>query len=118
MKANDNLTVAGGVSKEAEELLNLDIKNREAKINADVMVSTAIATAAFNAFKLTNSDFFGAIKAHVQWYLSNPGAEKASENQTTRTKSLDMNAAGPSVTSSKPTGEKTETTEKKEETAK
>lgn len=116
MKTNDNLTVAGGVSKEAEELLNLDIKNREAKINADVMVSTAIATAAFNAFKLTNSDFFGAIKAHVQWYLSNPGAEKASENQTTRTKSLDMNAAGPSVTSSKPTDEKTETTEKKEGT--
>jgi hypothetical protein len=72
------------------------------------MVSTAIATAAFNAFKLTNSDFFSAIKAHVQWYLSNPGAEKASENQTTRTKSLDMNAAGTAVTSkSKPTESET-----------
>lgn len=99
MNAKDNITVAGGTAKEAEELLSLDIKNREAKINADVMVSTAIATAAFNAFKLTNSDFFGAIKAHVQWYLSNPGAEKASENQTTRTKSLDMNAAGVAVSS-------------------
>jgi transcription initiation factor TFIIIB Brf1 subunit/transcription initiation factor TFIIB len=99
MNAKDNITVAGGTAKEAEELLSLDIKNREAKINADIMVSTAIATAAFNAFKLTNSDFFGAIKAHVQWYLNNPGAEKASENQTTRTKSLDMNAAGTPVSS-------------------
>jgi hypothetical protein len=108
MNIKDNITVAGGTAKEAEELLSLDIKNREAKINADVMVSTAIATAAFNAFKLTNSDFFSAIKAHVQWYLSNPGAEKASENQTTRTKSLDMNAAGTAVTSkSKPTESET-----------
>ena len=32
------------------------------------------------------------IKAHVQWYLSNPGAEKLDENKATRTRVLNMNA--------------------------
>ena len=63
------------------------------------MISTAIATEAFNAFKLTNKDFFDIIKAHVQWYLANPGAEKDSANTTTRVRNLNMNATTASVNS-------------------
>lgn len=80
------------ISKKAEEMLNKDINNRQAEVNADVMVSTSITNNLFNSFKLINKDFFSIIQAHVQWYLSNPGAEKQSENMTTRTHSLDMNA--------------------------
>lgn len=80
------------ISKKAEEMLNKDINNRQAEVNADVMVSTSITNNLFNSFKLINKDFFSIIQAHVQWYLSNPGAEKQSENITTRTHSLDMNA--------------------------
>lgn len=85
------------VSKQAQELLDMDIKNRQAVINADIMISTSLTSCLFNAFKLTNKDFFSIIQAHVQWYLSNPGAEKQSENITTRTRSLDMNATGGTV---------------------
>lgn len=108
MKVNDNITVQGGIAKEAEECLNLDIKNREATINADIMISTTIASSMFNAFKYINKECFNAIKAHVQWYLNNPGADKDSANQTSRTRGLDMNAGGVSVSSS---NEKTTTTE-------
>ena len=80
------------ISKKAEEILTKDINNRQAEVNADVMVSTSITTNMFNSFKLINKDFFSILQAHVQWYLSNPGAEKQSENQTTRTHNLDMNA--------------------------
>jgi len=107
MKVNDNITVQGGIAKEAEECLNLDIKNREATINADIMISTTIASSMFNAFKYINKECFNAIKAHVQWYLNNPGADKDSANQTSRTRGLDMNAGGVSVSSS---NEKTTTT--------
>ena len=79
-------------SKKAEEMLNKDINNRQAEVNADIMISTSIANNLFNAFKLTNKDFFSILQFHVQWYLSNPGAEKQSENILSRTHSLDMNA--------------------------
>lgn len=78
--------------KKAEEILNKDINNRQAEVNADVMISTSVTTNMFNSFKLINKDFFSILQAHVQWYLGNPGAEKQSENQTTRTHNLDMNA--------------------------
>lgn len=99
MKANDNITVQGGTAKEAEEVLSLDITRRETCINADVSISTTIATAMFNAFKYINKESFSAIKAHVQWYLSNPGAENDSANQTPRVRKKDMNAAQAPVTS-------------------
>ena len=91
MDAKD-INVATGVDAQVKELLDIDIRNREASINGYVMISTAIATEAFNAFKLTNKDFFDIIKAHVQWYLANPGAEKDSANTTTRVRNLNMNA--------------------------
>lgn len=99
MTAQDNLTVAGGIAAEAEKLLTQDITNREIEINANVNISTSIATAAFNAFKYINKECFEAVKAHVQWYLSNPGAENDAANQTARPRSLEMNAAQPAVTS-------------------
>lgn len=67
------------------------IHNQQAEVNAMVQCTSAIARAAFGAYKSANSDFFKIIQAHVQWYLSNPGSEKASENQTTRGKNLDLN---------------------------
>jgi hypothetical protein len=91
MDAKD-INVANGVDAQVKELLDIDIRNREASINGYVMISTAIATEAFNAFKLTNKDFFDILKAHVQWYLANPGAEKDSANTTTRVRNLNMNA--------------------------
>ena len=91
---NDNLDVAGGVSKEIDEFITLDIKRRETIINANVNISTTLATQMFNAFKYINDQCFKAVKAHVQWYLSNPGAEDQAENQTTRARSLDMNVLG------------------------
>ena len=55
------------VSKQAKELLDIDIKNRQAVVNADIMISTSLTSSLFNAFKLTNKDFFSIIQAHVQW---------------------------------------------------
>ena len=55
-------------------------------------VASTIVRKAFTAFQNANSDFFTLIKAHVQWYLSNPGAEKLDENKATRTRVLNMNA--------------------------
>jgi hypothetical protein len=48
----------------------------------------------FNAFQLLNKDFFSIIKFHVQWYLSNPGAEKDAANKATRKMDRNMNASG------------------------
>ncbi len=76
----------------ANKLLDIDIYNRQAAINSSVQISSAIARSMFGAFQLANKDFFWIIKHHVQWYLSNPGAEKQSENQTTRVKSTDISA--------------------------
>lgn len=86
---NDNRSE---IQKKAEEILNKDITNRQAEVNADVMISTSITTNMFNSFKLINKDYFSILQAHVQWYLSNPGAEKNSENITTRTRNLNMNS--------------------------
>lgn len=79
------------VTKKANDLLDRDIYNRQAIVNTDVQISSSIARAAFNAFELANKDYWAIIKAHVQWYLGNPGAEKNSENQTSRPKNLNMN---------------------------
>ena len=86
------------LSKKAEEVLTRDINNRQALVNADIMISTTIANQMFAAFKLTNSDFFEIIKAHVQWYLGNPGSEKQTDNAANRPRNLDMNATVPGVT--------------------
>ena len=74
--------------------------NMQAKVNAEIQITSAIARAAFGAFKSANSDFFKIIQAHVQWYLSNPGSEKATENQSTRPRNLNLN--GDSQVDTKP----------------
>ena len=90
--ANVNDDNRSEIQKKAEDLLNKDINNRQAAVNADVMISTSITTNMFNSFKLINKDYFSILQAHVQWYLSNPGSEKNSENITTRTRNLNMNS--------------------------
>lgn len=102
MNAQDVQGAAAGISKDAEELLNLDINHRQTCINAEVQISTAIAQSAFNAFKRTNKDCFDILKGHVQWYLSNPGAEKQTENQTTRPRQVEMSVGGKPVTHNSP----------------
>ena len=108
----------GAVQKKAEEILSKDINNRQAEVNADVMISSSIANNMFNSFKLINKDYFSIIQAHVQWYLSNPGSEKATENIVSRPRSLDLNPGGsvakkpsaapkPEETAEKPAGETT-----------
>lgn len=86
--ATDNNQLA----EKTEKLINRDIERRQALVNADIMISTTIANQMFAAFKLCNSDFFAIIKAHVQWYLGNPGAEKQTDNQAGRPHQLDMTA--------------------------
>jgi hypothetical protein len=86
--ATDNNQLA----EKTEKLINRDIERRQALVNADIMISTTIANQMFAAFKLCNSDFFSIIKAHVQWYLGNPGAEKQTDNQAGRPHQLDMTA--------------------------
>ena len=78
----------------ANTLLDIDITNRQACINASVQISSAIIRNMLSAFELANKDFFWIIKHHVQWYLANPGAEKKSENQTSRVKSDNIAANG------------------------
>ena len=86
--ATDNNQLA----EKTEKLINRDIERRQALVNADIMISTTIANQMFAAFKLCNNDFFSIIKAHVQWYLGNPGAEKQTDNQAGRLHQLDMTA--------------------------
>lgn len=81
----------------ANQLLEIDIWNRETQINADVQISSAIARAIFSSFKLTNKDFWWIIQHHVQWYLSNPGAESNAENKASRGRALNMNAGNEQV---------------------
>lgn len=92
------------IEKQANELLEVDIYNREVKINESINISSTIVRKMFDAFKNTNSDFFKIIQAHVQWYLSNPGEKDKSENQQlNRPRSLDgMNTGSTQVTKSKP----------------
>jgi len=93
---NDNNTTEGkvtdDVSKKANTLLENEIWNRQVVLNEMTNVASTIVRKAFDSFKGANSDFFALIKAHVQWYLSNPGAEKLDENKATRTRVLSMNA--------------------------
>lgn len=84
--------VTDDVSKKANTLLENEIWNRQVVLNEMTNVASTIVRKAFDSFKGANSDFFTLIKAHVQWYLSNPGAEKLDENKATRTRVLSMNA--------------------------
>lgn len=91
------------LTEKAETILKNDILNRQTRINADVNISSAIARSIFSSFKKINEDSFTIIKSHVQWYLSNPGAEKNSENQSNQTRLLDMNAGNTvTTTNTKP----------------
>lgn len=96
---NDNKSE---IEKKAQELLDVDIYNRQVKINESINISSTIVRKMFDSFKNTNTDFFKIIQAHVQWYLSNPGEEKKPENQTTRVRNLNMNAGGETVSKEQP----------------
>ena len=84
--------VTDEIKKKAATLLENEIWNRQVILNEMTNVASTIVRKAFTAFQNANSDFFTLIKAHVQWYLSNPGAEKLDENKATRTRVLNMNA--------------------------
>lgn len=99
---NSNVQVNDELNKKVDTYLDSVVHNRQANVNALVQITSSIAKAAFSSFKNANSDFWTIIKAHVQYYLSNPGSEKNSENQTTRVKQLDINA-GMSVDTKNPT---------------
>jgi len=94
VNANNQTTgnVTDEVKKKAATLLENEIWNRQVILNEMTNVASTIVRKAFTAFQNANSDFFTLIKAHVQWYLSNPGAEKLDENKATRTRVLNMNA--------------------------
>lgn len=97
------------IEKKATELLDVDIYNRQVRINESVNISSTIVRKMFNSFENTNKDFFEIIKAHVQWYLANPGKEKEAENQATRTRNLNMNAGNEQVGKKTTTEGETET---------
>ena len=107
---NDNKSE---IEKKAQELLDVDIYNRQVKINESINISSTIVRKMFDSFKNTNTDFFKIIQAHVQWYLSNPGEEKKPENQTTRVRNLNMNAGGETVSKEQPAKTENKTEEKK-----
>ena len=98
----DGATVNDETNKKIDAYLESVVHNKQANVNALIQITSSITKAAFGSFKGANSDFWSIIKAHVQWYVSNPGAEKESENQTTRPKNLDINA-GMSVDTKNPT---------------
>ena len=98
----DGATINDETNKKIDAYLESVVHNKQANVNALIQITSSITKAAFGSFKGANSDFWSIIKAHVQWYLSNPGAEKESENQTTRPKNLDINA-GMSVDTKNPT---------------
>ena len=97
----DGATINDETNKKIDAYLESVVHNKQANVNALIQITSSITKAAFGSFKGANSDFWSIIKAHVQWYLSNPGAEKESENQTTRPKNLDINA-GMSVDTKNP----------------
>lgn len=78
----------------AEKVLNIIETNAQAQVNANIQISSAISRQLYNAFQLTNKDFWSIIKAHVNWYLGNPGQEKQSENIRSNPTNLSMNASG------------------------
>jgi hypothetical protein len=85
------------VLKAANALLDTDIYNRQARVNADVQISSSIARSLYGSFQQLNKDFYWIIQKHVQWYLSNPGEETKTENQRAKVASLNMNAGDASV---------------------
>ena len=79
------------IQNKADQLLDADIHNRQGRVNADLQISSSIVRTMFNAFQLTNKDFYSIIQHHVQWYLGNPGQEKESANKVSR--KMDRNMA-------------------------
>jgi hypothetical protein len=83
------------LEEKANKILEIDIRNKQTRINADINISSSIARAVLNSFTGDRgifNDFYNIIKAHVQWYLSNPGSEKKSENVSTSIRNLNLNA--------------------------
>lgn len=94
---NTTGNVTNDLQTKAQQILDADVYNRQIIINESVNISTSIAKNMLDSFENTNKDFFSIIKHHVQWYLSNPGAEKLSENATTRSRSLNIDAGSEQV---------------------
>ena len=94
---NTTGNVTNDLQAKAQQILDADVYNRQIRINESVNISTSIAKNMLDSFENTNKDFFSIIKHHVQWYLSNPGAEKLSENTTTRSRSLNIDAGSEQV---------------------
>lgn len=94
---NTTGNVTNDLQIKAQQILDADVYNRQIRINESVNISTSIAKNMLDSFENTNKDFFNIIKHHVQWYLSNPGAEKLSENTTTRSRSLNIDAGSEQV---------------------
>ena len=94
---NTTGNVTNDLQAKAQRILDADVYNRQIIINESVNISTSIAKNMLDSFENTNKDFFSIIKHHVQWYLSNPGAEKLSENTTTRSRSLNIDAGSEQV---------------------
>lgn len=94
---NTTGNVTNDLQVKAQQILDADVHNRQVRINESVNISTSIAKNMLDSFENTNKDFFNIIKHHVQWYLSNPGAEKLSENTTTRSRSLNIDAGSEQV---------------------
>lgn len=82
------------LQKGAETVLGTIETNAQAQINANIQISSAISRQLYNAFQVTNKDFWSIIQAHVNWYLGNPGQEKQSENVRTNPTNINMNAKG------------------------
>lgn len=94
---NTTGNVTNDLQTKAQQILDADVHNRQVRINESVNISTSIAKNMLDSFENTNKDFFNIIKHHVQWYLSNPGAEKLSDNTTTRSRSLNIDAGSEQV---------------------
>ena len=79
--------------KHATDLLSADIWNRQNRVQADTQISITIMNKIFDAFKKINESFYSMIKEHVNWYLSNPGAQDESDNKVSRTMNKDIGAS-------------------------
>lgn len=87
----------------AQKYLDIDMNNRQVRINESVNISSTIAKKMLESFEKTTDDFYKIIKAHVQWYLSNPGEDKKEENKTNRPRNLNLNAGAVQVEKNNPT---------------
>lgn len=86
----------------AQKYLDIDMNNRQVRINESVNISSTIAKKMLESFEKTTDDFYKIIKAHVQWYLSNPGEDKKEENKTNRPRNLNLNAGAVQVEKNTP----------------